>query len=309
MSNGNLLLDFVAGIGDSTYHCESNRKEIVMISVYFKNTNRCSVILLQVLVLLFWIVPVALAGGSSVPPAVKIAVAAPAPVYGYDVVASFPHDPQAFTQGLVFEKGHFFESTGLYGNSSVRKVDASTGKVMKRHKLPGNRFGEGLALYDDLLIQLTWRSGVGFVYDKEGFSLVREFSYYTEGWGLTFDGKRLVMSDGSSTLHFLDPDTFAAMGTIEVRDHQGPVYKLNELEVVGGEVWANVLPTDRIARIDPHTGWVIGWIDLTGLLSVQRPNPVEKPLNGIAYDRQNNRIFVTGKLWPKVFEIKVVPGP
>ncbi len=231
----------------------------------------------------------------------------PAPVYTYKVVRSYPHDPHAFTQGLLFEKGYFYESTGLYGGSSLRKVEVSTGATVKLYELPKGFFGEGLTLFEDRLIQLTWRSGVAFVYDKERFIPLRHLTYSTEGWGLTHDGEQFVMSDGSATLFFRDSETFAETGTIEVRDDRGPLSGLNELEYVRGEILANVLPTDRIARIDPRSGQVTGWIDLNGLLSVELRDPAMQVPNGIAYDAEHDRLFVTGKLWPKIFEIQAVP--
>jgi len=229
------------------------------------------------------------------------------PVYGYRIVNVYPHDRKAFTQGLIFaEDGFLYEGTGLYGESSLRKVELETGKVFKIHHLPPQFFGEGITLWKDKLIQLTWREKTGFVYDKESFRLLREFSYATEGWGITHDGKRLIMSDGTATLYFLDPNTFEVIGQIEVKDKGMPIANLNELEYVKGEIYANVWLTDRIARISPDTGQVMAWIDLKGLLSEEdRAQPIDV-LNGIAYDAKRDRIFVTGKLWPKLFEIELV---
>ncbi len=233
-----------------------------------------------------------------------------APVYSYEIINTFPHDPKAFTQGLIFaEDGFLYEGTGLYGQSSLRKVELATGRVLQIHHLADQYFGEGITLWKDKLIQLTWQEHKGFVYDKESFQLVREFAYPTEGWGITHDGKRLIMSDGTATLHFLDPDTFQEIGQIEVKDQGTPVPRLNELEYIQGEIYANVWLTDRIAVISPETGQVLRWIDLTGLLSAEdRSQPVDV-LNGIAYDAWGNRLFVTGKLWPKLFEVRPVPPP
>lgn len=233
-----------------------------------------------------------------------------APVYSYRVVNTYPHDANAFTQGLIFaEDGFLYEGTGLYGQSSLRKVELETGDVLKLQPLQPEYFGEGITLWKDKLIQLTWQEHKGFVYDKESFKLLREFDYPTEGWGITHDGKRLIMSDGTAILHFLDPDTFQEIGQIEVKDQGIPVTKLNELEYIQGEIYANVWLTDRIAVISLETGQVLRWIDLTGLLSAEdRSLPVDV-LNGIAYDAIGNRLFVTGKLWPKLFEIRVVPPP
>lgn len=227
-----------------------------------------------------------------------------APVYRYRVVRAYPHDRAAFTQGLAFDDdGTLYESTGQRGQSSLRRVELSSGAVVQRHDLEPSLFGEGIAVFGNRIIQLTWQAGRGFVYDKASFDLLQEFSYSTEGWGLTHDGQRLIMSDGTATLYFLDPDTFAETARLTVRDHRGPVIRLNELEYVRGEILANVWQTDRIARIDPTSGHVTGWIDLTGLL---RPSDRRQPvdvLNGIAYDTRADRLFVTGKWWPRLFEI------
>ena len=186
--------------------------------------------------------------------------------YTYQIIDTFPHDDGAFTQGLFFENGVFYESTGRYGNSSVRKVDPPTGEIVKIHELPDQFFGEGLTVVDGRIIQLTWRSKVGFVYDKETFELEKEFSYKTEGWGITYDGSRLVMSDGTENLYFLDVKTFEPIGQIKVSDRGAPVTRLNELEFINGEVFANVWGSDSIVRINPQTGKVVGWISLQGLL-------------------------------------------
>jgi glutaminyl-peptide cyclotransferase len=230
------------------------------------------------------------------------------PTYSYDVINRFPHDPEAFTQGLVYCDGVFYESTGLNGESSLRKVRIETGEVLQRHAVDGRYFAEGLAAFGGELFQLTWVSGVGFVYDRDSFTPRRRFSYHGEGWGLTHDGTRFIMSDGTPTLRFLDPVTLKETGRVRVTDGGVPVDDLNELEYVGGRVYANVWLTDRIAIIDPASGHVTGWIDLTGLT----PNGssfTNAVLNGIAYDAANDRLFVTGKLWPTVFEIRLVPQP
>jgi glutamine cyclotransferase len=231
------------------------------------------------------------------------------PVYTYNIVNTYPHDRDAFTQGLVFEDGVLYEGTGLYGNSSLRKVQLETGSVLQIYELPDQFFGEGITIYGDKIIQLTWQSNIGFVYDKDSFELLQEFNYSTEGWGITYDGESLIMSDGTSTLHFLDPQTFEEIGQLAVFDNHGPVTRLNELEYIQGEIYANVWQTDRVARIAPDTGQVIGWVDLRGLLTAEdRSEPVDV-LNGIAYDANNDRLFVTGKLWPKLFEIELIsPG-
>ncbi len=231
------------------------------------------------------------------------------PVLTYKVIRVYPHDPQAFTQGLVIDQGVLYEGTGRYGRSSLRRVDLATGNVLQFHDLPASFFGEGITVFGAQIIQLTWRSRLGFVYDKEQFTLLQQFSYPSEGWGITHDGRRLIMSDGTAILSFLDPKRLVEVRRIHVHDHAGPVMRLNELEYVQGAIYANVWQTDRIARIDPQTGRVTAWIDLTGLLSPQdRQQPVDV-LNGIAYDAERNRLFVTGKLWPKLFEIEIVPPP
>jgi glutamine cyclotransferase len=226
----------------------------------------------------------------------------PAPVYTYRVVGTYPHDPAAFTEGLVYTDGIFYEGTGLYGHSSLRRVDPRTGQVLQSVDLADKYFGEGVAMVDDTLIQLTWHERTAFTYDRHSFVATGQLTYSTEGWGLTYDGRRLIMSDGSNTLRFRDPLTFEETGRVEVFDGQTPVSLLNELEFIGGEVYANVWLTDRIARIDPQTGRLIAWIDLTGL----KP-PQTDELNGIAYDAVQDRLFVTGKLWPYLYEIELVP--
>ncbi|MDA2919808.1 glutaminyl-peptide cyclotransferase [Desulfobacterota bacterium AH_259_B03_O07] len=229
-----------------------------------------------------------------------------APVFRYKIVNSFPHDPEASTQGLVYEDGVLYEGTGLRGRSSLRKVELETGYILQNHDLPEKYFGEGLTIFDDKIIQLTWRSRVGFVYDKKSFKLVKKFNYSTEGWGLTHDGKSLIMSDGTDNLYFLDPETFEEIKRVKVFDKNGPVNRLNELEYVKGEILANVWLSNRIARISPENGEILGWIDLKGILGKVDGKKNAKVLNGIAFDEENDRLFVTGKLWPKIFEIKLV---
>ena len=229
------------------------------------------------------------------------------PVYSYELINAYPHDRTAYTQGLAFEDGFIYEGTGLYGQSSLRKVNLNTGEVLRQHAHPSRYFGEGITVLNDKIFQVTWRSRVTFVYDRDSFRLLNTFSYDGQGWGITYDGSSLIMSDGTATLRFLDPQTFREISRIEVTDSNQPVAGLNELEYVRGEVYANVWKTDRVARIAPDTGRVVGWIDLRGLLGAEhRDQPVDV-LNGIAYDPEMDRLFVTGKLWPKLFEIKLVP--
>jgi glutamine cyclotransferase len=229
------------------------------------------------------------------------------PVYGYKILKTYPHDPKAFTQGLVYYKDDIlYEGTGMWGESSLRKVDLKTGQVLQIHTLPSDIFGEGITLWGDKIIQLTWQHRKGFVYDRETFTLLREFSYPTEGWGITHDGTRLIMSDGSATLFVWDPETLQEIGRIEVRDDKGPVVRLNELEYIRGLIYANVWQTDRIAIIRPDDGRVVGWIDLSGLLAPEDRHARVDVLNGIAYDAEGDRLFVTGKYWPKLFQIQLI---
>ena len=227
-----------------------------------------------------------------------------APVDSYQVVRSYPHDPGAFTQGLVYHDGVLYESTGLNGQSSLRRVRLETGEVLQIHRLENRYFAEGMAIWKDRIVQLTYTTEIGFVYERETFKPVRTFTYSGEGWGLTHDGKRLIMTDGSSYLRFLDPETFKETGRVRVTDGGVPVEQLNELEYIKGEVFANVWGSHRIARIDPATGRVTRWIDLTGLLDPKLARDVDV-LNGIAYDADKDRLFVTGKLWPRLFEIRI----
>jgi glutamine cyclotransferase len=231
------------------------------------------------------------------------------PVYTYNIVNTYPHDRNAFTQGLVFEDGVLYEGTGQYGESTLRRVELETGDILQIYELPDQYFGEGITIYENKIIQVTWKSNIGFVYDKSSFELLQEFDYPTEGWGITHDGEHLIMSDGTSTLHFLDPQTFEEISQIEVSDNGDPITRLNELEYVQGEIYANVWQTDRVARIAPGTGRVVGWIDLAGLLTAEDLSEPVDVLNGIAYDAKADRLFVTGKLWPKLFEIELIsPG-
>ncbi|MCK5559032.1 MAG: glutaminyl-peptide cyclotransferase [Thermoplasmata archaeon] len=227
--------------------------------------------------------------------------------YTYNITNIYPHDKDAFTQGLVFENGVLYEGTGLWGQSSLRKVQLETGEIDQIHKLSSKYFGEGITIYKDKIIQLTWQSNVGFVYDKTNFELLQEFTYPTEGWGITHDGEQLIMSDGSHTLYFLNPETFEQIGTINVSDNNRSVSLLNELEYINGEIYANIWYNDSIIKIDPETGNVTGRIDLTGLINPEDYNHTVNVLNGIAYDAENKRLFVTGKQWPKLFEIELVP--
>ncbi|TFW27734.1 glutaminyl-peptide cyclotransferase [Massilia horti] len=230
------------------------------------------------------------------------------PVYGFLVKNTYPHDPMAFTQGLSYRDGYLYETTGQNGQSSVRKVELKTGKVLQKKELASEFFGEGSALVDQELIGLTWTSHVGFVYDLKSFALKRRFNYAGEGWGLASDDRYLYMSDGSADIRVLNPKTFEEVRRIRVTAEGKPITNLNELEVVDGQIFANVWTTDVIARIDPASGNVVGWIDLTGLLPPDKrgTTSVDAVLNGIAYDSKHRRLYVTGKLWPKLFEIELV---
>jgi glutaminyl-peptide cyclotransferase len=222
----------------------------------------------------------------------------------YKVVGQYPHDTGAFLQGLVWHDGGFYESTGLLGESELRRVKFPSGQVTKRVSLPSDVFGEGLAMMGDRLVQLTWQSNRGFVYDRETLTLEREFAYEAEGWGLTFDGENLILSDGSNTLTYLDAATFQPVRRLDVTWDGTPLYNLNELEFIEGEIWANVWQTDHIVQIEPSTGEVISYLDLKGLSGRVSGGP-DDVLNGIAYDARKKRIFVSGKRWPWVFRIKL----
>jgi len=229
-----------------------------------------------------------------------------APVVTVDVIRSFPHDTSAYTQGLIWHGGFLYESTGRTGQSSLRKVQLDSGKVLRKLDIAAPTFAEGLALLGGRLYQLTWQDQVGFIYELDTFRRVGTFPYENEGWGLTTDGRALILSDGSNQLRFLDPQAgYRELRKLSVMDGTEYVNDLNELEWVKGEVWANVWHTNRIARIDPRTGQVKGWVDMTGVMAPQQ-DP-EAVMNGIAYDAEHDRLFVTGKLWPTLFEIRV-PG-
>ena len=230
--------------------------------------------------------------------------AAALPIYGYTVVHSYPHDRDAFTQGLQYVDGVLYEGTGLNGRSSIRKTRFETGEVLQIHNLPEQYFGEGITIWNKELFQLTYQSGVALVYDAQSFALKRSFKYAGEGWGLTHDDNSLIMSDGSEYLRFLDPATFAERRRLRVTAAGKPLKNLNELEWVKGEIFANVWQTDYVARIDPASGRVTSYVDLRGLLTARESAAVDV-LNGLAYDAAGDRLFVTGKLWPKVFEIKL----
>jgi glutaminyl-peptide cyclotransferase len=236
----------------------------------------------------------------------KRALSLATPEYTFKVVHVFPHDSKAFTQGLAWREGFLYEGTGLNGRSSLRKVSLETGKVIQQVDLPPEFFGEGITLFNNEIIQLTWQSQTGFVYNASNFRLLRRFSYPGEGWGLATKGHEIFMSDGTDEIRILDANTLSEKRRIKVHDGAAPVAQLNELEFVAGEIFANVWQSDRIARISPQNGMVLGWIDLTGLLSPMYQRGSDAVLNGIAYDPARRRLFVTGKLWPSVFEIQIV---
>jgi len=229
-----------------------------------------------------------------------------APVDTFRVVKAYPHDQAAYTQGLIYRDGFLFESTGLNGRSSLRRVRLETGEVLQQHRVDRAYFAEGLAEWNGQLVQLTWQSNIAFVYDLASFAPRRTLAYSGEGWGLTRDQQGFILSDGSEYLRFLHPDTFREVRRITVTDAGVPVRDLNELEFVGGEIYANVWHSDRIARISPESGRVLRWIDLRGLMSSGYRMDSEAVLNGIAYDTMNRRLFVTGKLWPRLFHIEIV---
>jgi glutamine cyclotransferase len=225
----------------------------------------------------------------------------------YRIVAKYPHSPGSFTQGLVFEDGYLYESTGRYGFSSLRKIRLETGEILKQVPLPSNLFGEGITIYKDRIIQLTWMSLIGFVYDKMSFERLRSFRYPAriEGWGITTDGKHLIMSDGSNRLYFIDPDSFELKSRLGVYDNQGPVRNINELEYIEGAIFANVWQSPKIIKIDPRSGQVTATIDLSGIIPPQYNGHSDYVLNGIAYDPGTKRFFVTGKMWPYVYEVEI----
>jgi glutamine cyclotransferase len=225
-------------------------------------------------------------------------------LYTYQIIKTHQHDTTAFTEGLVFNDGVLYESTGEYGSSSLRQVNLENGVVQHEFLLPNQYFGEGLTVVNDSLVQLTWREKIGFIYDKKTFSLIGNFSYSSEGWGLTFNGSDLIMSDGTSKLTFLDPVTFQMVGQVNVHDGNTPVTNINELEYINGDVYANIWLQQKIAIINPQTGTVKGWIDLTG---IYQSNNTDDVLNGIAYDSQTDKLFVTGKDWPNLYEITIIP--
>lgn len=231
----------------------------------------------------------------------------PAVTYSYKIIKTYPHDTKSFTQGLVFDDGFLYEGTGGLGRSTLRRIKPDTGAVLQSYKLPDSLFGEGITVWGDKIFQLTWQARIGFVYDKRDFKLIKTFQYKNEGWGLTHNSRSLIMSNGTSDLYFLNPETFAVTGKITVHDKDGPVSSLNELEYVRGDIYANVWRTDRIAIIDPSTGRIKGWIDLKNLSQLSGADKDLKTLNGIAYDKENDKLFVTGKLWPKIYEITLLP--
>lgn len=225
--------------------------------------------------------------------------------YTYSIVNTYPHNENAYTQGLVYDNGSLYEGTGLYGESTLRRVKLETGEVLQLYMLADMYFGEGIAIFDGKIVQLTWLENKGFIYDKYSFELLEEFSYSTEGWGITYDGNRLIISDGTANLYFLDPETFETVGQVEVHE-TSPVTKINELEYIKGKVYANIYREEKIAIINPQTGQVEGWIDMSGIQDEEKQD-VDDVLNGIAYDAIGDRLFVTGKRWAHLFEIKLSP--
>jgi len=226
-------------------------------------------------------------------------------IYGYEIIETYPHDPEAFTQGLTIRDGRLYEGTGLKGRSSLREVDLQTGKTIRSYLLDPQLFGEGITFYGNQIIQLTWLSHLGFIYDKDTFDLIGTFQYPTEGWGITSDQRNIIISDGSSTLYFLHPQNFTESRRIKVSDSGRPVDDINELEFINGSIYANILGEDRIAVINPEDGLISAWIVLDGLTCSGEGNV----LNGIAYDRESDHLFVTGKLCPYLYEITIKPNP
>ncbi len=225
----------------------------------------------------------------------------------YEIIAIYPHDPEAFTQGLVWQDGFLYEGTGLYGSSSLRKVDLDTGKVVQYLDLSDQYFGEGITIFKDRIYQLTWKEKIGFIYHRETFQLIDTFSYPYEGWGITHNGTYLIISDGSPFIHFVDPFTRKEVKQLKVEYQNTPVYHINELEYIKGKIFANIWQTEKIAIIDPDSGKVINWLDLRGILDYVKVNAAGKidVLNGIAYLQEKDSLLVTGKFWPKLFQIKI----
>ncbi len=253
-----------------------------------------------------WLITTLVVVGAAVGIAAALPRAAVLPVDTVRVVASYPHDPQAFSQGLVIADGILYEGTGTFGASSLRQVDLKTGRVERIVPLGQEYFGEGIALLGDKIFQLTWKNRLAIVYDRETLAPTSSFRYSGEGWGLTTDGKELILSDGTSYLRFLSAETFEVLRRVQVRTARGPVDQLNELEYVDGEIYANIWYSDRIARISPKTGAVLGWIDLSTLYPLSQRPSREHVLNGIAYDATSKHLYVTGKNWPRLYQVEVV---
>ncbi|HEV2745930.1 MAG TPA: glutaminyl-peptide cyclotransferase [Allosphingosinicella sp.] len=249
--------------------------------------------------------PLLLLAAACAQPASQAAAPAETAGAGYRIVNTYPHDPGAFTQGLFYRDGHLYESTGLVGRSTIRKVRLEDGRVLRSVSIPPRLFGEGITDFGPEIVSITWQSGIGFRWDRDSFRRLGEFRYPGEGWGLTQDGSSIIMSDGTATLRFLDPATMRERRRLAVTAEGVPVERLNELEWVKGEIFANVWMSGRIARIDPTTGRVTGWIDLTDLAAEASGGDPDSVLNGIAYDAAGDRLFVTGKNWPKLYEIRL----
>lgn len=223
----------------------------------------------------------------------------------YQIISTRAHDPTSYTQGFELSDGRLFESSGQYGESALREIDPASGKVLRKRPLAKTVFGEGMTFLNGEMWVITWKESTAFVFEKDTFKPLRSFTYHGEGWGLANDGRQLIMSDGSSTLKFINPADFSVTRTLEVKDGRGPVAMLNELEMVDGQIYANIYLTDRIARISPQTGQVTGWLDLSGLRRQLNPPGRAEALNGIAWDKATGHLLVTGKYWPAMFEIKI----
>ncbi len=274
-----------------------------------QRNHRQNMLLIIALITIFVMTLVSCSVSTDPPPADN---EKPFTVYTYHVINKYPHDIHAYTQGLVIDSGFLYEGTGIYGSSTLRKLQVETYDTLLIRAIPapptGSYFGEGICVLGNRIFQLTWLKQVGFIYDKQTFDSLGEFSYATQGWGLTFDSSHFIMSDGSAFLSFRDTATFTEVKKVEVHDSIGPVARLNELEYINGEVWANVYQTTRIVRIDPSTGRVVGILDLQALVTEAKQDySLAEVLNGIAYDREQDRLFITGKNWPSIYEIEVVP--
>ena len=262
--------------------------------------------ILFLIIFFFCLELVAIADEGQKKPPYSVLKSTKAPISSIKVINIYPHDAKAFTQGLLYYNGYLYEYTGLNGKSTLRKIDIKSGKILQELKLNQKYFAEGITIHKNKIYQLTWQNNIVFVYDLLSFKLLNNFSYPGEGWGITTDGKNLFKSNGTAVIDCIDPEHFTVVRKINVHDGNTAISNLNELEFIRGEIWANILMENVIARISPQTGKVLGWVDLSKLYNLLPDNSRVDVLNGIAYDQDNDRLFMTGKFWPKIFEIKIV---